>query len=448
MHIQQFYDEGLAHASYAILSQGKIALVDPGRNPKPYYDFAEAHAAQIVAVIETHPHADFVSSHLEFHKNEGASIYVSKLVDAAYPHVGFDQGDFFTLGAITLHALHTPGHSPDSISILLKDPEGKDHALFSGDTLFIGDVGRPDLREKAGNLTAQREELAKMMYHTVQQKLKPLADDVLVFPAHGAGSLCGKNLSDARQSTIGEQRATNWAFSAADEGIFVDTLLQGQPYIPKYFGYAVDLNKQGAAAYQRSISQVSIWPEGATLPADALVIDTRKQDLVAAGHIPGSINIMNGGKFETWLGSIVGPEENFFLVADTAAELEILIHKTAKIGYEQLIQGAVVRPAGMTATGTSFDLAAFKANPEAYTLVDIRSRDEKAGTPIFEGALNIPLPELRERAHEIPQHKPVLIHCAGGYRSAAGVSIVANEVKQVPVLDFSEAIKDFQTAAH
>ena len=448
MHIQQFYDEGLAHASYAILSQGKIALVDPGRNPQPYYDFAESHAAQIVAVIETHPHADFVSSHLEFHKNEGATIYVSKLVGATYPHVGFDQGDFFELGAITLHSLHTPGHSPDSISILLKDPEGKNHALLSGDTLFIGDVGRPDLREKVGNLTAQREELARMMYHTVQQKLKPLADAVLVFPAHGAGSLCGKNLSDARQSTIGEQRASNWAFSAPDEAFFMDTLLQGQPYIPKYFGYAVDLNKQGAPAYQQSIDQVSILPEGASLPADALVIDTRKQDQFAAGHIPGSINLMNGGKFETWLGSIVGPEERFFLVAETAAELEILIHKTAKIGYEQLIQGAVVRPAGMTATGTFFDLAAFKANPGNYTLVDIRNRDEQANSPIFEGALNIPLPELRERAHEIPQYKPVLIHCAGGYRSAAGVSIVANEVKQVPVLDFSEAIKDFETAGH
>lgn len=448
MHIQQFYDEGLAHASYAILSQGKIALVDPGRNPKPYYDFAESHDALIVAVIETHPHADFVSSHLEFHKKEGATLYVSKLVGAAYPHVGFDQGDFFALGAITLHALHTPGHSPDSISILLKDIEGKDYALFSGDTLFIGDVGRPDLREKAGNLTTQREELARMMYHTVQQQLKPLADAVLVFPAHGAGSLCGKNLSDERQSTIGEQRATNWAFADQDETTFVDTLLQGQPYIPKYFGYAVDLNKQGAPAYQRCISQVSIWPEGATLPMDALVIDTRKQDQFAAGHIPGSINIMNGGKFETWLGSIVGPEERFFLVAETADELEILIHKTAKIGYEQLIQGAVVCPAGMTATGTTFDLAAFRAQPEQFTLVDIRSRDERANSPIFEGALNIPLPELRERAGEIPISKPVLIHCAGGYRSAAGVSIVANAIKEVPVLDFSEAIKDFQTAGH
>jgi glyoxylase-like metal-dependent hydrolase (beta-lactamase superfamily II)/rhodanese-related sulfurtransferase len=448
MQIQQFYDEGLAHASYAILSEGKIALVDPGRNPQPYTDFAESQGAKIVAVIETHPHADFVSSHLEFHQNEGATIYVSKLVGAAYPHVGFDQGDSFSLGEVTLHALHTPGHSPDSISILLKDSQGKDHALFSGDTLFIGDVGRPDLREKAGNLTAQREELARMMYQTVQQKLKPLADGVLVFPAHGAGSLCGKNLSDARQSTIGEQRATNWAFSAADEATFVDTLLQGQPYIPKYFGYDVDLNKQGAPAYQRSISQVSIWPEGATLPAGALVIDTRKQDQFAAGHIPGAINIMNGGKFETWLGSIVGPEERFFLVAETAAELEILIHKAAKIGYEAGIEGAVVNPAGMTEQGTSFDLSGFTSNPEAFTLVDIRSRDEHATTPIFAGAINIPLPELRERAGEIPMSKPILIHCAGGYRSAAGSSIVAGQVKQVPVLDFSEAIKDFQTPAH
>ena len=448
MQIQQFYDEGLAHASYAILSEGKIALVDPGRNPQPYTDFAESQGAKIVAVIETHPHADFVSSHLEFHQNEGATIYVSKLVGAVYPHVGFDQGDSFSLGEVTLHALHTPGHSPDSISILLKDSQGKDHALFSGDTLFIGDVGRPDLREKAGNLTAQREELARMMYQTVQQKLTPLADEVLVFPAHGAGSLCGKNLSDARQSTIGEQRATNWAFSAADEATFVDTLLQGQPYIPKYFGYDVDLNKQGAPAYQRSISKVSIWSTGAILPAGALVIDTREQDQFAAGHIPGAINIMNGGKFETWLGSIVGPEERFFLVAETAAELEILIHKAAKIGYEAGIEGAVVNPAGMTEQGTSFDLSAFTSNPEAFTLVDIRSRDEHATTPIFAGAINIPLPELRERAGEIPMSKPILIHCAGGYRSAAGSSIVAGQVKQVPVLDFSEAIKDFQTAGH
>ncbi|TNF44666.1 MAG: MBL fold metallo-hydrolase, partial [Cytophagales bacterium] len=348
------------------------------------------------------------------------------------------------MGKVTFHALHTPGHSPDSISILLKDENGKDYALFSGDTLFIGDVGRPDLREKAGNMTAQREELARMMYHTVQNKLKPLADDILVFPAHGAGSLCGKNLSDARQSTIGEQRATNWAFSDLDEKTFMDSLLQGQPYIPKYFGYDVDMNKKGAPSYQRSLSQVSIWPEGSQLPEGALVIDARKNEQFVQGHIPGAINIMNGGKFETWLGSIVGPEEKFFLVADSAAELEILITKSAKIGYEQLIHGAVVNPAGMTEKGTSFDVEGFKANQDAFTIVDIRSRDEHANSPIFEGALNIPLQELRERAQEIPTEKPVLIHCAGGYRSAAGSSIVAGKVESVEVFDFSEAIKDFQ----
>lgn len=448
MNIQQFYDEGLAHASYAILSEGKVALVDPGRNPQTYYDFAEANSAKIVSVFETHPHADFVSSHLEFHKNEGATIYVSKLVGAEYPHVGFDHGEVVTMGKVTFKSLHTPGHSPDSISILLVDENGKDQALFSGDTLFIGDVGRPDLREKAGNLKAQREDLAKMMYTTVQEKLKPLADHVLVFPAHGAGSLCGKNLSDARQSTIGEQRTTNWAFSDLDEKTFVESLLQGQPYIPKYFGYDVDMNKKGAPSYQRSISQVSIWPEGSTLPADALVIDTRKQADFVAGHIPGAINIMNGGKFETWLGSIVGPEEKYFLVADSTAELEVLITKAAKIGYEQLIKGAVVNPAGMTEKANSFDLEDFKANKNDYTIVDIRSRDEFSNSPIFDGALNIPLQELRERTKEIPTGKPVVVHCAGGYRSAAGTSIVSGHLKNTEVLDFSEAIKEFQLIAH
>jgi glyoxylase-like metal-dependent hydrolase (beta-lactamase superfamily II)/rhodanese-related sulfurtransferase len=430
------------------LSEGKVALVDPGRNPQPYYDYAEANSAKIVAVFETHPHADFVSSHLEFHKNEGATIYVSKLVGAEYPHTSFDQGDHVQIGKLIFKSLHTPGHSPDSISILMTDEKGKDHALFSGDTLFIGDVGRPDLREKAGNLKAQREDLAKMMYTTVQEKLKPLADDVLVFPAHGAGSLCGKNLSDARQSTIGEQRATNWAFGNIDEKTFVASLLEGQPYIPKYFGYDVDMNKKGAPSFQRSISSVSMWPTGATLPADALVIDVRKQDVFATGHIPGAINIMNGGKFETWLGSIVGPEERFFLVADTLTELESVILKSSKIGYEQLIKGAVVNPIGMTEQGSSFDLESFKSNPNAFTIVDIRSADEAKNEPIFDGSLNVPLQQLRERASEIPTSKPIVVHCAGGYRSAAGTSILAGALADATVLDMSEAIKQFQTVAH
>jgi hydroxyacylglutathione hydrolase len=444
MNIKQFYDEGLAHASYAIESEGLIALVDPGRNPNPYYDFAETCGGKIVAVIETHPHADFVSSHLEFHQNEDATIYVSKLVEADYPHSSFDEGDSFKLGKLSFHALHTPGHSPDSISVILKDENGKDYALFSGDTLFIGDVGRPDLREKAGNMKAQRKKLAQMMYKTVQTKLKPLSDDIIVYPAHGAGSLCGKNLSDERQSTIGEQRENNWAFGDLDEKSFVDSLLEGQPYIPKYFSYDVDMNKTGAPAYQRSISRVGIWSEGASISEGSLIIDARKKEAFAEGHIPGSINIMNGAKFETWLGSIVSPEEHFFLVSDSIAELEDLINKASKIGYEQLIKAAVINPKGMSARESSFNVDEFKTNPDKFTIVDIRSRDENHNSPIFEKAMNIPLQELRERTVEIPDEKPILVHCAGGYRSAAGSSIVAGQKQNVEVFDFSEEIKNFQ----
>ena len=444
MNIKQFYDEGLAHASYAIESEGLIALVDPGRNPNPYYDFAETCGGKIVAVIETHPHADLVSSHLEFHQNEDATIYVSKLVEADYPHSSFDEGDSFKLGKLSFHALHTPGHSPDSISVILKDENGKDYALFSGDTLFIGDVGRPDLREKAGNMKAQRKELAQMMYKTVQTKLKPLSDDIIVYPAHGAGSLCGKNLSDERQSTIGEQRENNWAFGDLDEKSFVDSLLEGQPYIPKYFSYDVDMNKTGAPAYQRSISRVGIWSEGASISEGSLIIDARKKETFAEGHIPGSINIMNGAKFETWLGSIVAPEEHFFLVSDSIAELEDLINKASKIGYEQLIKAAVINPKGMSARESSFNVDEFKTNPDKFTIVDIRSRDENHNSPIFEKAMNIPLQELRERTVEIPDEKPILVHCAGGYRSAAGSSIVAGQKQNVEVFDFSEEIKNFQ----
>lgn len=444
MNIKQFYDEGLAHASYAIESEGLIALVDPGRNPNPYYDFAETCGGKIVAVIETHPHADFVSSHLEFHQNEDATIYVSKLVEADYPHSSFDEGDSFKLGKLSFHALHTPGHSPDSISVILKDENGKDYALFSGDTLFIGDVGRPDLREKAGNMKAQRKELAQMMYKTVQTKLKPLSDDIIVYPAHGAGSLCGKNLSDERQSTIGEQRENNWAFGDLDEKSFVDSLLEGQPYIPKYFSYDVDMNKTGAPAYQRSISRVGIWSEGASISEGSLIIDARKKEAFAEGHIPGSINIMNGAKFETWLGSIVSPEEHFFLVSDSIAELEDLINKASKIGYEQLIKAAVINPKGMSARESSFNVDEFKTNPDKFTIVDIRSRDENHNSPIFEKAMNIPLQELRERTVEIPDEKPILVHCAGGYRSAAGSSIVAGQKQNVEVFDFSEEINNFQ----
>ncbi len=443
MEIKQFYDEGLAHASYAILSEGKVAVVDPARNPQPYLDFAKAHDAAITAVFETHPHADFVSSHMEIHQQTDATIYVSGQVGAEYPHTAFDEGMQLRLGKLKFEAIHTPGHSPDSISILLYDAEDKQHALFSGDTLFIGDVGRPDLREKAGNLKAQRKELAAMMYDTVQEKLKPLADHIKVFPAHGAGSLCGKNLSDKKESTIGEQRKTNWAFGDVSKEDFMDTLLEGQPYIPKYFGYNVSLNKDGAPAYAASLNEVERLEKGSTLPENSLIIDARSQEKFAKGHIPGAINLMNGGKFETWLGSIIDPEEKFYLVADNDAVLDELLAKAAKIGYELNIAGTVVDPAGMDEKGFKFDLKDFKQHPDNYTIIDIRTKDEHKNQPKFEDSLNLPLHELRENLEQIDTSKPVVVHCAGGYRSAAGTSILLSKIESTPVYDLSEAIKEF-----
>ena len=451
MKIEQFEDQGLAHFSYAILSEcaREIVLIDPARNPEPYYDYAKANDATIVAVIETHPHADFVSSHLEIAQTTGAVIRVSRLVGADYPHQGFDSGNAFAVGKLLFRALNTPGHSPDSISIVLSR-EGLDVAVFTGDTLFIGDVGRPDLREKAGNLTAKREELAKQLYHSLREKLMPLAAGVLVYPAHGAGSLCGKALSGANSSTIGAEKTGNPMLRPLSEADFVQELLADQPFIPKYFGYDVALNKAGAPAYAPSVQQVARLAPGATLEAGVVVVDTRPEADFKQGHVEGAINIQQGGKFETWLGSIVGPEEAFYLLAADEATREDLIRKTAKIGYESLLKGALVGTPATEATMPVLDVATFREHPEQYTIVDIRNPVEHRDEPIFDNSLNIPLPELRERAREIPTDKPVVVHCAGGYRSAAGSSIVADALPGTQVLDLSEAVKSFQpaTAAH
>lgn len=445
MKIKQFEDQGLAHYSYAILSEceQKVILVDPSRDPQPYYDYAQAHNARIVGVIETHPHADFVSSHLEIHRQTGATIYAHSLVGADYPHQAFDDGNQLQLGKITLRALHTPGHSPDGISIVLAH-EGQDKAVFTGDTLFIGDVGRPDLRESAGNITAKREELARQMYRSTRDKLMQLHDDVVVYPAHGAGTLCGKGLSEASSSTIGAEKQTNYALQPMSEEAFVQLLTANQPFIPKYFGYDVALNKQGAPAFAASIAAVPRRTGKVELPEGTLMIDTRDQQRFKAGHIKGAINIQNGNKFETWLGSIVGPQEKYYLLADQDDALEEVIAKAAKIGYEQNLLGGLVLAGPAREQAPAFDLNHFRANPDKYTIVDIRNASEVKEQVFFNDAINLPLPELRERAAEISTQKPVVVHCAGGYRSAAGSSILAAALPETQVLDFSEAILEFK----
>ncbi|SHJ77387.1 Glyoxylase, beta-lactamase superfamily II [Hymenobacter daecheongensis DSM 21074] len=443
VQIQQFYDKGLAHASYAIRAGRQIAVIDPGRDPQPYYDFADEHEARIVAVIETHPHADFVSSHLEIAEETGATIYCSQLVRASYPHHPFDDGDRLVLGPVELHAINTPGHSPDSISVLLLDELAQSRAVFTGDTLFVGDVGRPDLREDDNVGGHKREDLAAMLYDSTRRKLMTLPATTKVYPAHGPGSLCGKTTSPDLDSTIGRELQTNYALQPMSEQDFIKVLLEDQPFMPKYFGHDVQLNKAGALPFEDSIRAVPRLYGDAALEPGVLVIDTRPQAEFKKGHLPGAINLQDGGKFETWLGSVVGPDEKFYLLADTQIALDTVIRKTAKIGYEGLIKGALLTPEHLPATSPTANVEHLRERPEDFTIVDIRNRTE-AKQPIFPGALVIPLPELRERAHEVPTDKPIMVHCAGGYRSAAGSSILEAALPGAQVIDLSEAITDFQ----
>jgi glyoxylase-like metal-dependent hydrolase (beta-lactamase superfamily II)/rhodanese-related sulfurtransferase len=447
MKMQQFEDKHLAQYSYAVLSdcEQKIVLIDPSRDVQPYLDFAQQHNATIVAVIETHPHADFVSSHLELHQNLNATIYTSKLVDAAYPHQTFDEGQSIQIGKIKLSAINTPGHSPDGISILLEH-EGKQHAVFTGDTLFIGDCGRPDLREGAGKVQAKREELAKQMYHSLREKLAVLNDDVLVYPAHGAGTLCGKNLSKESSSTIGAEKQTNWSLQEATEEEFVANLLADQPFVPAYFPFDVEVNRQGAAPLQQSIDAIAIEQKSDALEPSAWVVDVRDAATFKKGHLPYSINLMEEGKFETWLGSIIKPGEHFYLAGESKAQVQRILRRVASIGYESaVIKGLVVT--GGVEQEPQLDVPAFGEATDAYTIVDVRNASEVNEGKIFGNSISIPLSELRQRIDEISTGKPIVVHCAGGYRSAAGSSLIQSSLgRSVQVLDLGEAVKDFQKA--
>ncbi len=445
MQIRQFENKYLSHYSYAILSdcEKKIVLIDPSRNPTEYLHFAAAFDAKIIGIIETHPHADFVSAHLDIAKQTGAKIYTSSLTGALYPHITFDDGDELVFGNITLKSINTPGHSPDSISILMMYDE-QQHAVFTGDTLFIGDCGRPDLRETTGNIMAQKTELAKAMYHSLREKLMPLNNEVLVYPAHGAGTLCGKALSEANSSTIGAEKLSNWCLQDLSENDFVKQLLADQPFIPKYFAYDVDLNRIGVENFEAIVDQIIIKEQNEIeLNSKLIIIDARNQQKFNENHLPNSINLMVGIKFETWLGSIINPHEKFYLTADNAETLRSLIKRAADIGYEGFIEEAFVYENG-TLKEEVFDAERLRNNPDAFTIVDIRNYTEVKNKPIFKNSINIPLGELRENTAKIPLNKPVVVHCAGGYRSAAGSSIIRSALgNKTAIYDLSDAINTF-----
>jgi glyoxylase-like metal-dependent hydrolase (beta-lactamase superfamily II)/rhodanese-related sulfurtransferase len=446
MKIKQFEYKPLSHYSYAIISDGKMALVDPERNPSEYYKYAEENDAKIVAVFETHPHADFVSSHLQIHNETGAKLYCSEKTAAEYPHESFDDGDEVKMGNTIFKAINTPGHSPDSVTIVATE-ENKT-ALFTGDTLFVGDVGRPDLREKAGHVKAKREELAKMMYDTIQNKYTHLPDNAYVYPAHGAGSLCGKGMSeDASSSTLGNERIGNWAFKKQTEEQFVNHLLDAQPFIPHYFGYNVDVNKNGAKNLRAALGKIDFKLDVNAANNGALIVDIRDEDDFKKNHLSGSINIMatsETSKFETWLGSIVRPDEKFHLVVDSIENAEKILQRTAKIGYEANVASVYTIDDHNLEKSNGFNFEDFKKNTDKYTIVDIRNESEVSEGKFFKDAIAIPLHQLRENANEIPTNKPIVVHCAGGYRSAAGSSILERELNMKNIFDLSDDVEQFK----
>jgi len=443
-HIEQFEDKALAQFSYALLYDKKIILIDPARDPRPFYKYADANGAIITAVIETHPHADFISSHAEIQRKKKAVVYAGRKLDAKYPSHPVDAGHVIRLNdRLSLKIWETPGHSPDSISIIVEDG-GKDAAVFTGDALLFGNVGRPDLREFAGSYETQRNTLARQMYHTIHGQFATLSDTVIVYPAHGAGSLCGGVVRNVRSSTIGYERENNYAFKSYTEDEFVAVLLKDLPYVPKYFAYDVELNRTGPADLEAAISAVPIHPDNFVPGKDALVIDTRPVEIIRQSYFPGAINIPDGGKFESWLGSVISPTKKFYLIGENSEKVGLLVEKATRIGYEGHILGAFAYNKPGVSPYPLLDNAAFSGSPDQYTLVDVRTPHEYATERIFGSAINIPLPDLADRLSDIPSGKPVVVLCASGYRSAIATSIIRNNLGGVTIYDLGKEVQKYK----
>ena len=453
MQVKQFENKNLSHFSYAILSdcQKKIILIDPSRDPQQYLDFARDNDAIISGIIETHPHADFVSSHLEFNETLKASVYASKLVEAQYPHIPFDEGNSIELGKIKLTAINTPGHSPDSICILLEH-DGKQKMIFTGDTLFIGDCGRPDLRPDKQNSETATKKLARQMYYSLREKIMPLSEDIIIYPAHGAGTLCGKALSKESSSILATEKRNNWSLQDQTEEEFIKELLHDQPFIPAYFSFDVTMNKKGAQPFLKSIKEVpNLGPltnKGSlnSLDSNLWIIDGRASDEYKQGHLGHSINLMLDGKFETWLGSIIKPGENIYLAHSDERSLAIMISRAASIGYEEQIESAfIINYTYVKQEELQFDL--FKEHLNDYTIIDVRNTSEFKKERIFPNSISLPLGELKNNIKAIPVNKPIVVHCASGYRSAAGSSLIESAIgNNVKVFDLSEKVKEFINA--
>ncbi len=434
MKIEQIYTGCLAQGAYYIESEGEVAIIDPLREIQPYIDKANAENATIKYVFETHFHADFVSGHVDLAKKTGATIVYGPGAETSYDIHSAMDGEEFKVGKIKIKALHTPGHTLESTTFLLMDEDGNEHAIFSGDTLFLGDVGRPDLAIKS-DLT--KEDLAGMLFDSLRTKIMTLADDVIVYPAHGAGSACGKNLSKETVGTIGDQKLTNYALRAdMTREEFIAEVLDGMPPPPQYFAKNALMNKTGYDAFDQVLEtgNVALAPEDFEAIAnheDALVLDVRTQDDFIAGHVPNSIFIGLNGQFAPWVGALITDLKQPLLLIVPEGKSEEAVTRLSRVGYDNTLgylEGGIAawKAAGKevgTLTSINAEEFAQKATSETINILDVRKDGEYQASHLEE-AQHFALDFINENMNQIDAKKTYHIHCAGGYRSVIAASIL------------------------
>jgi len=432
MTVEQIYTGCLAQGAYYIASNGEAVIIDPLREVGPYMDRAEKDGVTIKYILETHFHADFVSGHLDLAAKTGATIVYGPTANTKFDcHVATD-GEVLKVGDVEIHVLHTPGHTMESTTYLLKDESGKDHAIFSGDTLFLGDVGRPDLAQKAATMT--QEDLAGILYDSLRNKIMTLADEVIVYPGHGAGSSCGKNMSKETVGTIGDQKATNYALRAnMSKEEFVAEVTDGLSAPPAYFPENVRMNKMGYESLDK-VMEKGLRPlspdafEAAANETEALVLDTRHQKTFIHGFVPQSIFIGIDGSFAMWVGALIlDINQPILIIADPGREEEV-VTRLSRVGYDNSIgylEGGfdAWKSAGKDVDTLDQVTAEELKGIEGATIVDVRKQGEYLSEHVVD-AVNVELDYFNDQMASVPQEGTFYVHCAGGYRSVIAASIL------------------------
>lgn len=434
MHIEQIYTGCLAQGAYYITSEGEAAIIDPLRDPSPYLTRLTKDGVKLKYIFETHFHADFVSGHVDLGKSTDAQIVYGPGANCGFNCLSAEDGQIFEVGKIKIKVLHTPGHTMESSCFLLIDEQGKEQALFSGDTLFLGDVGRPDLAQKAAHLT--QEELAGLLYESLYNKILPLPDDVTVYPAHGAGSACGKNMMKETVDSLGNQKKMNYALNQPDKASFVKAVTDGLLPPPAYFGMNVAMNKMGYDSFEtvmsRGLKELSAEEfEQMAEASGALILDTRSSGDFAKGHVPQSVNIGLAGDFAPWVGAmIVDVKQPILLVTDEKNEAEA-VTRLSRVGFDNVLgflaggYSAWVQAGKTSDTVKRISAEQFANEVEigVSKVIDVRKESEYASEHLEE-AYNRPLAYINDWMKDINPSEHFYLHCAGGYRSMIAASLL------------------------